>query len=54
MFNCYNVVGHQMQNPEFQQAMTNPRVMQAMMQIQQGMAQLQTEAPGLLPGGMPG
>ncbi|XP_068694295.1 ubiquilin-1-like [Montipora foliosa] len=40
----------QMQSPEFQQAVSNPRVMQAMMQIQQGMMQLQTEAPGLLPG----
>lgn len=39
-----------MQNPEFQQAMSNPRVMQAMMQIQQGMMQLQAEAPGLVPG----
>jgi len=40
----------QMQNPDFQQAMSNPRVMQAMMQIQQGMMQLQAEAPGLVPG----
>ena len=40
----------QMQNPEFQQAMNNPRVVQAMMQIQQGMMQLQAEAPGLVPG----
>lgn len=39
-----------MQNPAFQQAISNPRVMQAMMQIQQGMMQLQNEAPGLLPG----
>lgn len=39
-----------MQNPEFQQAVSNPRVMQAMMQIQQGMMQLQAEAPGLVPG----
>lgn len=39
-----------MQNPEFQQAMANPRVVQAVMQIQQGMMQLQNEAPGLLPG----
>ena len=30
--------------------MTNPRVMQAMMQIQQGMQQLQTEAPELASG----
>ena len=40
----------QMQNPDVQQAMTNPRAMQAIMQIQQGMQQLATEAPGLLPG----
>lgn len=31
--------------------MANPRVMQALMQIQQGMMQLQNEAPGLLPAG---
>lgn len=43
-----------MQNPEFQQSMANPRVMQALMQIQQGMMQLQNEAPGLLsPGSGP-
>ncbi|CAH3169258.1 unnamed protein product [Porites lobata] len=41
----------QMQNPEFQQSLANPRVMQALMQIQQGMMQLQNEAPGLLPPG---
>lgn len=43
----------QMQNPEVQAALTNPRVMEAMMQIQQGMNTLSREAPGLLPG-MPG
>lgn len=43
----------QMQNPEVQAALTNPRVMEAMMQIQQGMSTLSREAPGLLPG-MPG
>ena len=37
----------QMQNPEVQSMMTNPRAMEAMMQIQQGMQQLQQEAPGL-------
>ncbi|XP_031564727.1 ubiquilin-1-like [Actinia tenebrosa] len=41
----------QMQNPEFQTYMANPRVLQAMTQIQQGVQQLQSEAPGLLPGG---
>ncbi|XP_048583313.1 ubiquilin-1 isoform X2 [Nematostella vectensis] len=41
----------QMQNPAFQQSMANPRVLQAMMQIQQGMQQLQAEAPGLVQGG---
>lgn len=37
-----------MQTPEVQALMTNPRAMQALMQIQQGMAQLQAEAPGLV------
>ncbi|XP_071503593.1 ubiquilin-1-like [Diadema antillarum] len=40
----------QMQNPDVQQALTNPRALQAIMQIQQGMQQLASEAPGLLPG----
>ncbi|XP_054754986.1 ubiquilin-1-like [Lytechinus pictus] len=40
----------QMQNPDVQHALTNPRAMQAIMQIQEGMQQLATEAPGLLPG----
>ncbi|XP_061520433.1 ubiquilin-4 isoform X2 [Phycodurus eques] len=52
----------QMQNPDALSVMTNPRAMQALMQIQQGLQTLQTEAPGLmpslmssgLPGGIPG
>uniref|UniRef100_A0AAQ4NYI4 Ubiquilin-4 n=1 Tax=Gasterosteus aculeatus aculeatus TaxID=481459 RepID=A0AAQ4NYI4_GASAC len=54
----------QMQNPEALSVMTNPRAMQALMQIQQGLQTLQTEAPvpgvipglipGLVPGGSPG
>ncbi|KXJ11897.1 ubiquilin-1 [Exaiptasia diaphana] len=39
----------QMQNPEMQRHMTNPRVIQALTQIQQGFQQLQTEAPDLVP-----
>uniref|UniRef100_A0A3Q3K1K9 Ubiquilin-4 n=1 Tax=Monopterus albus TaxID=43700 RepID=A0A3Q3K1K9_MONAL len=39
----------QMQNPESMSVMTNPRAMQALMQIQQGLQTLQTEAPGLMP-----
>lgn len=39
-----------MQNPEALSVMTNPRAMQALMQIQQGLQTLQTEAPGLMPG----
>ena len=39
-----------MQNPEVQGLMTNQRALQALMQIQQGMAELQREAPGLLTG----
>ncbi|KAG8450017.1 hypothetical protein GDO86_016631 [Hymenochirus boettgeri] len=38
----------QMQNPESLSIMTNPRAMQALLQIQQGLQTLQTEAPGLL------
>ncbi|XP_071845619.1 ubiquilin-1-like [Apostichopus japonicus] len=40
---------NQMQNPEVQTAMSNPRVLQAILQIQQGMADLANEAPALLP-----
>lgn len=39
----------QMQNPEYRNAMTNPRVLQALQQIQQGMQVLQQEAPHLVP-----
>ncbi|XP_056400988.1 ubiquilin-4 isoform X2 [Hyla sarda] len=48
----------QMQNPESLSIMTNPRAMQALLQIQQGLQTLQTEAPGLISGvgslGIPG
>jgi len=39
----------QMQNPTVQRALTNPRVMQAINQIQGGIQQLQQEAPDMLP-----
>ncbi|XP_028911882.1 ubiquilin-4 isoform X2 [Ornithorhynchus anatinus] len=39
----------QMQNPESLSVLTNPRAMQALLQIQQGLQTLQTEAPGLVP-----
>ncbi|XP_024429884.2 ubiquilin-4 [Desmodus rotundus] len=39
----------QMQNPESLSILTNPRAMQALLQIQQGLQTLQTEAPGLIP-----
>ncbi|XP_077620190.1 ubiquilin-4 [Crocuta crocuta] len=39
----------QMQNPESLSVLTNPRAMQALLQIQQGLHTLQTEAPGLVP-----
>lgn len=38
-----------MQNPDALSVMTNPRAMQALMQIQQGLQTLYTEAPGLMP-----
>lgn len=42
-------ISHQMQNPESLSILTNPRAMQALLQIQQGLQTLQTEAPGLIP-----
>lgn len=45
-----------LQDPAVMSSLTNPRVMEAMQQIQQGFATLQREAPELLPmfgGGMP-
>jgi len=45
----------QLQNPAFQSMMSNPRAMQAILQIQQGLSTLQSEAPGVLPAvGIPG
>lgn len=44
----------QMQTPETVAAMSNPRAMQALMQIQQGLQTLATEAPGLIPSFTPG
>ncbi|XP_028565330.2 ubiquilin-4 [Podarcis muralis] len=38
----------QMQNPDSLSILTNPRAMQALLQIQQGLQTLQTEAPGLV------
>ena len=45
----FSAVSHQMQNPESLSILTNPRAMQALLQIQQGLQTLQTEAPGLVP-----
>lgn len=42
-------LGPQMQNPDSLSILTNPRAMQALLQIQQGLQTLQTEAPGLVP-----
>lgn len=38
----------QMQNPEVQSMMTNPQALNAILQIQQGMEQLRSAAPGLV------
>ncbi|TRY56862.1 hypothetical protein DNTS_013952 [Danionella cerebrum] len=43
----------QMQNPEALSVMTNPRAMRALMQIQEGLQTLQSEAPGLMPSLVP-
>ncbi|KHN78573.1 Ubiquilin-1 [Toxocara canis] len=42
-----------LQRPETIQAMSNPRVLEAIQQIQRGMETLRREAPHLLPSGMP-
>ena len=39
-----------MQNEEMRQVMSNPEALRAMMQVQQGMQQLQQSAPGLFGG----
>lgn len=39
-----------MQNPEIQSIITNPNALQAILQIQQGMEQLQRVAPGFASG----
>lgn len=38
----------QMQNPDVQSMMTNPQALDAILQIQQGMEQLRSAAPGLV------
>ncbi|KAJ2949675.1 hypothetical protein O0L34_g15602 [Tuta absoluta] len=38
----------QLQNPDMQQMMANPQALNALLQIQQGMEQLRTAAPGLV------
>lgn len=38
----------QMQNPDVMQMMSNPQALEAIMQIQQGMEQLRSAAPGLV------
>ncbi|XP_037309432.2 ubiquilin-4 [Pungitius pungitius] len=57
MFNNPELM-RQMQSPETLSMLTNPRAMQALTQIQQGLQTLQTEAPGfmsrLAPGGLAG
>lgn len=40
----------QLQNPDMQEAMTNPQALNAILQIQQGMEQLRQVAPGLVGG----
>uniref|UniRef100_A0A2K6SIL9 Ubiquilin 1 n=1 Tax=Saimiri boliviensis boliviensis TaxID=39432 RepID=A0A2K6SIL9_SAIBB len=54
MVSTFYTVFHVMQNPDTLSAMSNPRAMQALLQIQQGLQTLATEAPGLIPGFTPG
>lgn len=47
---CINVifVCEQMQSPQTLSMLTNPRAMQALIQIQQGLETLQAEVPGFM------
>ncbi|KAI3361295.1 hypothetical protein L3Q82_013484, partial [Scortum barcoo] len=45
---CVIFVIEQMQNPETLSMLTNPRVMQALIQIQQGLRTLEAEVPGFM------
>lgn len=47
-FTCVMFVIEQMQSPETLSMLTNPRAMQALIQIQQGLQTLQTEVPGFM------
>ena len=38
----------QLQNPDIQNVVTNPNALSALQQIQQGLEQLRTSAPGLV------
>merc|ERR1719427_1969813 len=42
----------QMRNPETLNAFSNPRAMEAMLQVQQGLQTLRQEAPGMFPDGL--
>ncbi|GAB1600552.1 ubiquilin-1-like isoform X1 [Argonauta hians] len=51
VFNQYlPTMMNQLQNPQMQTLISNPRALEAIMQIQQSLQQLQNEAPGLFPG----
>ncbi|XP_052822049.1 ubiquilin-2 isoform X3 [Octopus bimaculoides] len=51
IFNQYlPTMMNQLQNPQMQTLISNPRALEAIMQIQQSLQQLQNEAPGLFPG----
>lgn len=50
MINNFAIINNvQMQAPELLSAMLNPRAMEALLQIQQGLHTLATEAPALIP-----
>ncbi|KAI1301779.1 Ubiquilin-1 [Halotydeus destructor] len=47
------MMAQQLQNPETRELLTNPQALEAMMQIQRGVEQLQRVAPNLVPGANP-
>ena len=40
----------QMQSPQFREVLNNPRALQAMIQVQQGMQELQSQVPSMFSG----
>ena len=52
MRNTIPLMTQQLNNPEFQSVVSNPQALEALLQIQRGMDQLQRVAPNLIQSGV--